>query len=99
VSDICEILTPARGPFAVVANLGVQLRGGGTGRANTARGTAAFDDAICQDFEYVEVLAGTMLHEAVHHSGGFSWLNRVLIIDDPAPCSVESIEDVCSGMN
>lgn len=61
--------------------------------------TYKFNWHLCNDKDFVDVLASTIVHEAMHECVSLQWPG---ILDDrvptpPGACSAEELENICAG--
>lgn len=100
--DPCAFLKEGQGPFAFQVDLDNWLRrlleGRNDALARRVVNHAVFDDDLCSDPRFVEVLAGLMIHEGLHLCGAPS-LGPATIDDQPGECSAEFLGDECMGLH
>lgn len=103
--DICQILAPGEGPEGTFDNRGQLTRKNNEvsgDRANSGFGgsSTSFNNQMCKDPSWADVLASTIIHEALHHCNGGHGKG---ISDYAEPgesgCSANSLERYCTGIS
>jgi len=103
--DICPLLGPGLGPPASFEDLGPISRNpadrniirGKRGTQSVWRGSTVFNQHLCDDLSWYDVLGSTLLHEALHHChDGYG------ISDFPSGqsgCAADALERFCTGIS
>lgn len=103
--DVCPIIGPGMGPPASFDDLGPIARDprdpnviyGVRGKQSIGRGHYTFNQRLCEDISWVDVLGSTIFHEALHHChGGFGISD---FASNQSGCSASALERFCTGIS
>ena len=99
--DICPFLEPGAGPSAEFEDLGPLSRSGGEvegirGKRSLMSSSYIFSSRLCEEMSWIDVLAATMIHEALHQCHGGRGISDFR--SDQSGCSANSLERFCTGI-
>lgn len=103
--DICPIIGPGLGPPAAFDDLGAIARHPGDpnvihgARAKQAigRGVYTFNQRLCEEISWVDVLGSTIIHEALHHCHAGRGISD--FSSSQSGCSASALERFCTGIS